>query len=278
LEEAHLGLQKALGDDNGDTLDALDNLGRTIGRYWDNESLERAYAYHKTAIAGMEKLHGKDHERTMQAQENLVRITIALGGPRVKEVDVIMAGVVKGRRRKLGKEHPLTLHAMCSHALVKIALGELSAAESLVMTGLPIAIRNLTMEHVGTLWGRMTLGSIRIAQNRLDEAEEILIDVAARQNVTLQDGTDMHPDRLGTLAELAKCYRLQGKFEASIIRCDEALKGYEARDHADHPLARNARVAKQRLADHLKAIQEGETGDPEVGRPLEGGYRMYEVL
>lgn len=277
-EEAYHGLQKHLGDRHEDTLSALDNLARTISRFWEREDWRRAFDLHSKAIDGMEKLHGHDHPRTLVAKENLVRPSIFLGGDLVESVNTIIEEVILARRRKLGKEHPYTLLAMLNSAMVKSALGRFDEANELMLVGLPIAERNLGPDHIGTLFGYHTLGSIRIAQRQYADAEKILVDVTDRQRRMASHRGDYHPDRLGSMIELAKCYRLQGKIAESIRMCDETLEGFEYIKGGDHPLARDMRRAKKRMMEHQKSIANGEPGDTEITRVSTGPYGQYSIF
>ncbi|KAF2477702.1 uncharacterized protein BDR25DRAFT_275038 [Lindgomyces ingoldianus] len=277
-EEAYHGLSRQLGSHHVDALNALDNLARTIGRFWEREHLEQAHTLHSKAIKGMEKAHGRDHPRTLIAKENLVRVFIFLGGELHQAADALIAEVIEKRREKLGKEHPYTLLAMANAAIVKRSLGKLDEAEELMMAGLPIAERNLGEDHIGTLFGYHTLGSIRIEQRRYREAEEILVDVTERQKHMLSHRGAHHPDRLGAMIELAKCYRLQGKITESIRMCDETLAGFEAISTREHPLARDMKKARRRMMEHQHMIANGEIGDPGITEPSCGSYGQFSLF
>ena len=277
-EEAFQGLDRLLGRYNEDTLNAMDNLAGTIAKFWEREHLEQAYAMHKRAINGMEKVLGPTHLRTLWAKENIVRTSVYLGGDYIAEAESIIKFVMEERKKSLGKEHPFTLLAMCNTAIVKSTLGDLDEAESLILTGLPIAERNLGENHIGTLLGCHTLGSIRIRQQRYAEAEEILQDVSERHKFMLSHRGDFHPDRLGIMIELAKCYRLQNKVGESIRVCDETLEGFASISKIEHPLARDMKKARMRMIQHQERVRRGEPGDPDIAAPSHGTYSQFSIF
>jgi tetratricopeptide (TPR) repeat protein len=278
-EEAYHGLQKKLGDDNEDTLSALDHLGRTVARFLEHEDLRKGYDMHLKAIEGMERVHGVDHPRTLMAKENLIRPSIFLGGDFIQSADIIITEIMEARKKKLGKEHPYTLLAMTNAAMVKSALGRFDEAEVLMMTGIPIAERNLGRDHIGTLWGHHDLVSLRLAQGRIDEAEKMLPDLIDRQKKMSMHRGDYHPDRLGSMIFLAKVYRLQGRIRESIDVIDEIIHGFnEISPTRRHPLERDAKRSKQRMQEHLRAVQRGEDGDPEILQAVPGSYGPYSIF
>jgi hypothetical protein len=89
---------------------------------------------------------------------------------------------------------------------------------------------------------------------------------------------DYHPDRLGAMIELAKCYRLQGRIAESVRIRDEALEGFEAISKKEHPLARNMRMARNRMVEHLEAVEMGRMGDPDIAAVAPGVYRQYSIF
>jgi tetratricopeptide (TPR) repeat protein len=277
-EEALRAFERLLGRDNEETLDAMDNLGRTISRFWERENLEEAMKLHKHAVVGMEKLHGPGHLRALWAKENVARLSVSLGDHNLDDAERIIEYVLKERTKILGKEHIYTLLAICNVAIVKSALGKLSEAEALIYRGLPIAERNMGKEHIGTLLGYHTLGSIRIRQQRYAEAEEILVNVVDKHRHVLQSPGDFHPDRIGVMIELAKCYRLQHKIEDSISMCDESLEGFATRKNREHPLARSLKDTRRRMVLHMERLVQGGVGDPEIDKLGAGLYNPLYVF
>lgn len=276
--EAVDGLTRRLSRNHEDTLNAIDNLGRTIARFWEREHFEQAYTLHQEAVAGMERAHGPDHPRTLTAKENLAKVGMHLGGDFLEPSSKLIHEVLQKRKEKLGKEHPYTLLAMVNTAIIKCALGKFKEAEELVLYGIPIAERNLGKDHIGTLFGQQNLASIFIQQRRYAEAEAILTDVTERQKRIYSRRGDYHPDRLGALIELAKCHRLQDNIEASIRVCDEALEGFGEISISEHPLARDLKRARDRMAESRKGnvcYAESATASADLATATPGPYSVF---
>jgi len=245
-----------------DILDAMDHLGRTVHKFWETRDFEEAFRLLSDAVAGMFRVHGRDHERTLEAIENLCRVSVLLGGDqRVQTARKLMAEVLETRRARLGREHPYTLLAMVNMAIVLGAAGSFAEAEALIHQGLPVADRNLGPNHIGTLFGRHTLASLVAQQGRHAEAEKLLMHVADGQRLIGGRG-DHHPDRLGALVELTSCCFRQGKVERAIVICDEAIAGFEAISVAPHPLNIALRTAREKMRQLLDsgAAHDGPEG------------------
>ncbi|ERF69939.1 hypothetical protein EPUS_05483 [Endocarpon pusillum Z07020] len=223
-EEAVTALTERHGLYHEDTLNAIDDLGRTVLMFYTDESIKRARELHLTAVDGMKKVHGHDHSRTLKACENLCAAAVQSGDQNhLEDAHEMMIQVFETRKENLGREHAYTLLAMVNLALVKSGLGNLRGAEELILLALPIAERNLGSDHMGCLWGRYHLGKILVRQQRWEEAERYLVDVTERQRNLLQGRGQYHPDRVGSLVELAAAYNALGKFEECNRAVDEAL-------------------------------------------------------
>jgi tetratricopeptide (TPR) repeat protein len=279
-EEVVIGLVKKLGPKHEETLKAKDNLGNTVKKSYAPEDLDRAYHLHKEAVEGMLDLHGSDHIDTLMAQENLAMVMYDLGDHHIEEAETLIQEVFEKRKSIMGKEHPYTLLAMICSSIIKIRRGASQEAENLLRSGLEIANRNLEKDHVGTLFGRMILGSALIQQKRYSEAEEILRDTSERQKHMPSRRGIYHPDRVGALVELAKCYRLQGKLNLSLQTCDEAVDGFESitPSKQEHTLARALKQERLRLVRHQEAVAAGQEESDSITEPLEGPYRLYHLF
>jgi hypothetical protein len=241
-EEAVAGLTKLHGVNHEDTLNAVDYLGRSILIFATEEAIRRARELHLLAVNGMQKVHGHDHLRTLTACENLCMTAVQSGDPdHLHDAHDMMIKVYETRKRKLGKEHAYTLLAMMHLAFVKRALGDLKAAEELILLALPIGGRNLGVDHVACLWARYQLGIVCVQQKRWDEAERLLFDVTERQRSTFGGRGRYHVDRLCALALLASVYDALGKFEEYVKAVDEVLIGFDATGMGEHPVAKKLR-------------------------------------
>lgn len=84
-----------------------------------------------------------------------------------------MEHVLEQRKKKLGREQPYTLQAICNLARIKSSLDQVDQAEELIRAALPIAQRNLGENHFGTLAGKVHLSQVLVRRKRYSEAEDI---------------------------------------------------------------------------------------------------------
>lgn len=246
LEEAMTGLQKLHGVDHEDTLNAMDHLGQTTALFYKEEDCRRARKLHQTAIDGMCRVHGADHLRTLIAKENLSR-TASISGRHddLVEAHKTMTEVLETRKTKLGKEHGYTLLAMANLATIKRDLRDSTGAEQLMLAALPIAERNVGVDHSAYLWGRIRLGSIWVQQQRWEEAESLLVDVTERQKYILQGRGEYHPDRVEGLIELANVHNALGKHDDCERVADEALDIMKKISKTEHPFATKLKADRE---------------------------------
>jgi tetratricopeptide (TPR) repeat protein len=275
------GFVRELGPDNEETLKAKDLLGRAVKWTYKPKDQNQAMQLHREAISGLESINGPDNTDVLVAKESLARLLVDIGDTgdmHFNEAGILITEVIERRRRTLGKEHPYTLLAMVNAAIVKCAQNAPHEAEELLQTALDIANRNFGKDYFGTLLGRTHLGHVLVQQGRYIDAEEVLRDTAERQKHMKARRGDYHPDRVGALIELAKCYRLQGKIDLSMETCDEAIDGFESWDLADHPLAVELRKARRKLEHHQQLVEQGQPGFDDVSEPPKGKYRPWHVF
>jgi tetratricopeptide (TPR) repeat protein len=239
LEDLHL-------EDDEPLLVAKVNLGRTLAKFYEN--LKDAETLYEDALEGMmnnPKL-GRTHVHTLEAKEDLANLQMQMEGDKQLVLKSILE-VLEDRKATLGKEHPFTLFTMASLARVYIWLGELSKAEETVCSGLEIADRNLGKKHIGTLMGRVILGVIYTKQGHFKAAEKTLKATMKGQAALSLKVGENHPDRIGTMIELAECYEKQEKFDEGIKICDQIIKGLRKISRSEHPLERQTQKRKDRM-------------------------------
>ncbi|KAK1756233.1 hypothetical protein QBC47DRAFT_342927 [Echria macrotheca] len=261
---------RKLGMRHPEVLDAMDNLGLTVHKFWEEHDFEEAFRLHSHAAEGMAEVHGTHHERTLFAKENMCRVAVLLGEKkRLALAEEMMAEVLSVRRKRLGKEHPLTLLAMVNMAIVWSALGEFEEAERLISVGLPVAIQDFGEEHIGTLFGKQTLACVVAQRGRHAEAEALLRKVADAQKRMASQRGDYHPDRLASLIELARCCFTQGKVAEALENVDEAITGFVhiTRSAKPHPLTVRLMEARKQMAKMMEADDEGSVGRHHVKFP-----------
>ncbi|KAJ5569877.1 tetratricopeptide repeat domain-containing protein [Penicillium hispanicum] len=246
------GLLKLKGLKHENTLTAMGGLGRTVAKFYERQDLDEAKQLLTSSAREMSNLLGPTHLKTLVVKEDLAMLSL-LTEENLLAASHTMRQVLQSREDKLGKEHPYTLLAMVNLARLNSALGEYNQAEALIRRGLPIADRNLGEDHIGTLMGRTVLGTILIGQSRLAEAESTLLKVIESQRHLSSYRGDFHPDRLGAMMELARCYRLQEKLDEAIQLSDEIIEGLESISLKEHPLERKTKLQKRELMEVKRA-------------------------
>lgn len=247
-EVAVEGLEELDLEDNEPLLIAKANLGRTLAKLYEDLDLKKARELYKEALEGMMKNPklGHTHVHTLETKESLAMLQLQMNDDKQKVLEIIQQ-VLNDRTATLGKEHPFTLIAMASLGRVYIALEKLDKAEEVVCSGLEIADRNLGKKHIGTLMGRVILGAIYTRQGRFKEAEKTLKATMKGQAAISSKIGENHPDRIGTMIELADCYEKQEKFDDGIAICDQIIEGLRKISYSEHPLQRKTQKQKDRM-------------------------------
>lgn len=235
-------------------LEATDDLGRTVAKFWRHEDMVAAREMHAEAVKGMKQMQ---HPRMTFAMENLARVSALLGEDLPRALH-LMEEVVAIRKARNGKEAPFTLLGEASKAIVLGALGRWQDSERLMRSIIAIATRNIGDDHIGVLFGRQILATIIHQQGRYAEAEQILVDVSERQKSMASRRGDYHPDRIVSLIELARCYQLQKKYKESIKICNEAIDGMDSISETAHPFKEILLVARTQMAE---AMNDGDAVD-----------------
>ncbi|KAG9251387.1 uncharacterized protein F5Z01DRAFT_278372 [Emericellopsis atlantica] len=268
--QAVQGLKRTLGDKHQDTLTAMDQLGRTVIKFYRRADIEEAHQLHRTAMEGLKALHGPDHAGALDAQESLSRTALLLGVDYAVQAEQLMAEVLQRRQSRYGKTNPMTLLAMVNMAIAKCAIQQPRKAEALMREGLLVAESMYGVSHIATAWGRCILGLTLIQQQRYDEAEAILQEVSETQKSMAARRGDFHPDRLGTLAEMARCYYLHGKMAESIETCDEAIRGLQSisKPGVEHALSAQLKMARASMVLRLEHRSSGLSQAPALAPPV----------
>lgn len=204
--EALKGLTACLGHSHPDTLRAADQLGETVVKFYRKENIEEAYNLHYMAVEGMQKIHGKEHHRTLEAKQNLSRVSLLRSVDSFPHAERLMQEVLDANVRKLGNKSPETLLGMINMAITKCALGLPDEGEELMRKGLPIGEELYGSSHIAVLWGKSILGINLTHQRRFQEAEEILRSVAQTQKYMAARRGDYHPDRIALSLSLAAVF------------------------------------------------------------------------
>jgi tetratricopeptide (TPR) repeat protein len=245
------GMTKILGRQDEDTLTALNTLGSMYTQLWNNNSFDLAKEYHSEAFEGFKSVLGPDHSKTIIAKENLAVTSTFLLDDRdfMETASRMIDEVLEQRKIQSGKEHPLTLLAMVNSARIKCAMGDLAIADELLCTALPIGERDLGVDFTAVLWARGHLARVRLKQQRFDEAEEMLLDCIERYKGKFISRGNDHPDRIGPMIALFRCYTMQGRTEDAMRVCEELLEAFKRMKRLDHPIAEALQAEKINLAN-----------------------------
>jgi tetratricopeptide (TPR) repeat protein len=212
-------MTKLYGRGHEKTLKAINNMGRVFLRYMD---FKTAAEHHREAWEGLKKLLGESHFETLICQEDYAMTLMRLGKHHYPKCHEMMTFVRDQRKKLLGKEQPYTLLAICNLGRVKSAMGQHNEAAKIMKEAIPIAERNLGVEHFGVLSGKMHYAQVLVHLGRFTEAEVMftrIVDKGHYRKSTDEDGE--HPDRLIALWYLIGCLQKQNKFQKALETCEE---------------------------------------------------------
>jgi len=233
-ERAFKGFAKVKGLHDPDTLRAKGNIGRILTK---NCEYDEAIEVHSATVNGLKQQLGPSHQDTLSAMDDLAMsylersIDSATPGEDLPRAHRIILDVVELRKKRLGKDHPLTLWAIANLARVENARRHRSEAESLFRAGILVAERNLGPTHIGTLYGKTYMGHVLLCQKRYQEAETLLVSVVKAH----LESRPNHPDHLVALSFLLKCYTALGKGQDAAKTRERMVEGLEVIGGSGHP-------------------------------------------
>lgn len=233
-ERAFEGFARVKGPHDPDTLRAKANIGRILAK---NCDYDEAIKVQSATVTELEQQFGATHQDTLSAMDDLAMsylersIYSATAGEDLLHAHTIILDVVEQRKKKLGKDHPLTLWAIANLARVENARRNCSEAESLLRAGLLVAERNLGSTHIGTLYGKTYLGYVLLCQKRYQEAEILLVRVVQ----AFQESRPNHPDQVVTFSVLLKCYTALGREDDAAKMRKRMVESLEVIGGSGHP-------------------------------------------
>lgn len=236
-ERAFEGFAKVKGLHDPDTLRAKGNIGRILTK---NCDYDEAITLHSETVTGLKQQLGPSHQDTLSAMDDLAMsylersINSATAGEDLPHAHRIILEVFELRKKRLGKDHPLTLWAIANLARVENAKRHRSEAESLFRAGILVAERNLGPTHIGTLYGKTYYGHVLLCQKRYLEAETLLVSVVKAH----QESRPNHPDHLVALSFLLKCYTALGNDQDAAKIRERMVEGLEVIGGSGHPGAK----------------------------------------
>jgi tetratricopeptide (TPR) repeat protein len=225
---------------------------------------ETAAEHHREAWEGLKKILGESHFETLICQEDYAMAMMRLCEHHYPKCHEMMLFVRDQRKKLLGKEQPYTLLALCNLGRVKSATGNHREAAKVMEEALPIAERNLGVEHFGVLLGRMQYAQVLMHLGHTDKAEALftgVVDKGQYRKYTDEDGD--HPDRIIALWYLVGCLQKQKKFQMALDTCEElkvSLKEIGGQGKGtQHPFM----LMLQDQISTLEAMLEGSTDETE---------------
>lgn len=181
------------GRDHEATLTAMSNLSKVKLRHFDHRE---AFELQLQAFEGMQRILGRTHQKTLEAKDDLVAIHGFMGEKNLPLGLQMGEENMHTRIKTLGREHPLTLKSKLNVAKIKTAMDQFDEAEQIFLEGLPVAERNLGVNHLGTLTAETWFGHLRWRQGRYLEAQVIWEGVTAKHRYEeTKRGDGEHTDR-----------------------------------------------------------------------------------
>lgn len=249
------GLEKNCGDEDEETLEALNVFAKAILLTGTPGAVTRAREYYQQTWRTRERLLGAEHVSTLDSRQLFYATSFWDGKPEGHmEAKKGMEEIVELLIRIRGREHPLTLLAMLYLARIKVELHDFEGAQELFDYGLPIAIRELNEDHMAVLFCRYHVGRMRVRQERWSEARDVLVDVSQRQSVALQGWGRFHYDRIGSLLELARAHHELGEDDMCDAVVHEAFEGFKRITASVHPWEKRLRDQWEDWKKHRKAL------------------------
>ncbi|KAF7341948.1 FabD/lysophospholipase-like protein [Mycena sanguinolenta] len=196
--------RKCYGDDNPDTLRAMDFLALIYDNLNQFEKAEKLYAM---VLEKWKTLLGDDHLSTLNTMHYLANNYDNLG--QFEEAEKLYTVVLEKRKKFLGDDDQDTLHTMHSLASIYDKLGQFAEAEKLYVVVLEKRKKLLGDNHLDTL---QTMHNLAITYNnlgRFKEAEKLYVVVLEKGKKLLGDD---HIDTLQTMHSLAVTYDNLGQF------------------------------------------------------------------
>lgn len=134
---------------------------------------KEALELHQTAIDGLTRKLGSNHEDTLRAKDHLGRVEGKYF--RWEHARELHANAAEGLREALGDQHLDTLAAMDNLANTLRELGkpsDLAEAQSIEEKVFEARTAKLGEEHFWTLWSKLSLARIKAAHGSVEEAED----------------------------------------------------------------------------------------------------------
>jgi len=150
-----------------------------------------------------------------------------------EEAQYLMHTVFEERKKKLGKEHPWTLWALCNLAKIRLKMEYLNEAEEMLIPGIAAAKRSLGESHLGLLMGCGVLARGFARQKHFEDAEKLLRESTESLEVSR---VLKHPDTVYALEKMSILLEQQGKIRETVETGVVAVERVQMRLMTKHPL------------------------------------------
>jgi serine/threonine-protein kinase len=174
FEQAIAILESALGPDNGNTLNALNNLALLRRRTGDLAAVEQTL---RRLLEANVRVRGEAHPEVGTAYQNLGTLLVDLG--RIDEAAEMHARAAAIYDAALDETNYLTALPYLSLAGIELRRGAPSTAEAHARRALGVLERTLPEGHYATAVARCRVGRALAAQGDADRAEDLLQAAAA---------------------------------------------------------------------------------------------------
>jgi serine/threonine protein kinase len=249
LETALQRAQDAWGEENDDTLHAMNELAVLYQERGKNDLAEPLYA---RCLALNQKRNGDAHASTLRCQTNLASLYQAQG--KYAQAEPLLQAALAGQRQLLGEEHEMTLASINNLALLYQAQGKFVDAEPLLLLLIERRRRLLGHEHPATLEAMGNLAGLYQEANRLDEAEPLLDRVF---ELSRKVHGDDHSSTLTAMNNLAVYYCNRKQYERAEPLFTKGLATQRQKLGNEHPhtlfLMNNLALVLQRRGEFARA-------------------------
>ncbi len=207
--------------------EALLGVAVTLERAGRHPEAEERY---RKAIAGLQRVAGRDHRRTLEALTGLAATRATLGD--FVEAEALCRAAYEGYVRVLGLESPVTSDAAGSLGYALMQLGRFSEAEPLQRGAYEQQRRMLGDEHPGLISPTTGMGTLLQSMERYAEAE-----VFFRRSVAIATGSlgPEHPTGLLALNNLGVVLMLQQRWADALEPVRHAYTSARQTLPADNP-------------------------------------------
>jgi tetratricopeptide (TPR) repeat protein len=210
--------------------DTLGVTGYLAGVYDSQGDYSKALEWFGRALAGEERLLGRDHPLTL-ATVNNIALVYKNQGDYTKALELYDRALA-GQERSLGRDHPDTLATVNNMAVVYASQGDHVKALEWFGQALAGKERSLGRDHPDTLATVNNMAVVYANQGDHVKALEWFGQALAGKERSLARD---HPDTLATVYNMASVYKNQGDFTKALELYDRALAGLERSLGRDHP-------------------------------------------